>query len=77
MASTSPPKTTLNYIKRVTADFFWGWDKEKKKYHWTSWETLSFPYEEGGIGIRKLEDICTAMQFKKWWTFRTKKSLRS
>ncbi|KAH0709403.1 hypothetical protein KY284_010830 [Solanum tuberosum] len=65
MASISPPKATLNYIKRVTTDFFWGWDKEKKKYHWTSWETLSFPYEEGGIGVRKLEDICTAMQFKQ------------
>ncbi|WMV30173.1 hypothetical protein MTR67_023558 [Solanum verrucosum] len=77
MASISPPKTTINYIKRITSYFFWGWDKEKKKYHWASWETLSFPYEEGGIGVRKLEDICTAMQFKQWWTFRTKKSLWS
>ncbi|XP_055821479.1 uncharacterized protein LOC129890016 [Solanum dulcamara] len=25
-----------------------GWDKEKRKYHWASWETLSLPYEEGG-----------------------------
>ncbi|WMV50075.1 hypothetical protein MTR67_043460 [Solanum verrucosum] len=57
MASISPPKTTLNYIKRVTADFFWGCDKEKKKYHWASWETLSYPFEEGGIGVKKLEDM--------------------
>ncbi|WMV46072.1 hypothetical protein MTR67_039457 [Solanum verrucosum] len=77
MASISPPKTTLNYIKRVTTDFFWGWDKEKKKYHWASWETLSYPYEEGGIGVRKLEDICKALQIKQWWNFRTKNSLWS
>ena len=75
MASISPTKTTLNYIKRVIDDFFWGLDKKKKKYHWASWKTLSFPCEEKGIGVRKLEDIGTAMQFKKWWTFRTKTSL--
>ncbi|KAG5580307.1 hypothetical protein H5410_050934 [Solanum commersonii] len=54
MAIISPPKTTLNYIQRITSNFFWG-----------------------GIGVRKLEDICTAMQFKQWWTFRTKKFLWS
>ncbi|WMV30189.1 hypothetical protein MTR67_023574 [Solanum verrucosum] len=75
MTSISPPKTTLNYIKRVTANFFWGWDKEKKKYHWASWETLSYPYEEEGIGVRKLEDTCKALQIKQWWNFRTKNSL--
>ncbi|KAH0695796.1 hypothetical protein KY289_013278 [Solanum tuberosum] len=52
-------------------------DKEKKKYHWASWETLSFPYEEGGIGVRKLEDTCKAFQIKQWWNFRTKNSLWS
>ncbi|XP_055800325.1 uncharacterized protein LOC129869710 [Solanum dulcamara] len=52
-----------------------GWDKEKRKYHWASWETLSLPYEEGGIGVKNLEDICLAMQYKHWWLFRTKRSL--
>ncbi|XP_049386364.1 uncharacterized protein LOC125850515 [Solanum stenotomum] len=31
MAAISPPKTTIQYMKRVIADFLWGWDKEKKK----------------------------------------------
>ncbi|XP_015168633.1 uncharacterized protein [Solanum tuberosum] len=75
MAAISPPKTTIRYIKRVTADFFWGWDNEKRKYHWASWENLSFPYEEGDIGVRQLEDVCTSMQFKQWWTFRSKNTL--
>ncbi|XP_055823323.1 uncharacterized protein LOC129891877 [Solanum dulcamara] len=44
----TPTRTTLKQIKCLIADFFWGWDKEKRKYHWASWETLSLPYEEGG-----------------------------
>ncbi|WMV32825.1 hypothetical protein MTR67_026210 [Solanum verrucosum] len=68
-------KTTLNYIKRVTTDFFWGLEKDRKKYHWASWETLSFPYDEGGIGVRNLEDVCMSMQYKEWWKFRANNSL--
>lgn len=34
LSAISPPKTTLKYIKKVAADFFWGWDQERKKYHW-------------------------------------------
>ncbi|WMV30174.1 hypothetical protein MTR67_023559 [Solanum verrucosum] len=75
MAAIAPPKTTIQYLKSITADFFWGMDKEKKKYHWASWETLSYPTDEGGIGVRLLFDICTSFQYKQWWTFRTKISL--
>ncbi|XP_015158406.1 uncharacterized mitochondrial protein AtMg00310-like [Solanum tuberosum] len=75
MSATSPPKTTIRYMKRAIADFFWGWDKEKRKYHWASWDKLSLPYDEGGIGVRKLEDVCTSLKFKQWWTFRTKQTL--
>ncbi|XP_049406447.1 uncharacterized protein LOC125870147 [Solanum stenotomum] len=50
MAAISPPKTTFHYIKRLTADFFRGREKDKKKYHWASWENITFPYDEGGLG---------------------------
>jgi len=33
MPAISLPNTTINYMKRDIADFFWCWDKEKKKYH--------------------------------------------
>ena len=77
LAAISPPKTTLKCIKKVIADFFWGTDKDRKKYHWSSWENLAYPFNEGGIGVRQLEDVCTAFQYKQWWEFRTKKSLWS
>jgi len=67
MAAISPPKTTLQYIKSLTADFFWGREKDKKKYHWASWENITFPYDEGGLEVRHLKDICTSLQYKQWW----------
>ncbi|WMV30238.1 hypothetical protein MTR67_023623 [Solanum verrucosum] len=33
MAAISCPKTTIKYLKSITADFYWGIDKERKKYH--------------------------------------------
>ncbi|XP_055814560.1 uncharacterized protein LOC129884256 [Solanum dulcamara] len=50
LSAIIPTVTTLKQIKALMADFFWGWYKEKRKYHWASWETLSYPVEEGGIG---------------------------
>lgn len=38
---------------------------EKRKYHWCSWRNLSYPYEEGGIGVRMMSDVCKSFQFKK------------
>jgi len=27
---------------------------------------MIFPYTEGGVGIRRLSDICTSLQYKQW-----------
>ena len=59
----------------LIADFFWGWKNDRKKYHWSSWKNLRYPYEEGGIGMRNLQDVCKSFQFKHWWSFRTKQTL--
>ncbi|XP_055830840.1 uncharacterized protein LOC129899857 [Solanum dulcamara] len=75
LSAITPTVTTLKQITRLMADFFWGWDKEKRKYHWASWKTLSYPVEEGGIGMKNIQDVCLALQYKQWWTFRSKKTL--
>ncbi|KAG5630025.1 hypothetical protein H5410_001742 [Solanum commersonii] len=49
--------------------------RKEGNIHWASWESLSFPIDEGGIGFRNLNDVCKALQFKQWWNFRTKNSL--
>jgi len=75
LAATSTPSTVMKQIQGIMADFFWGWRKDKKKYHWSSWKNLSFPYDEEGIGVRLISDVCRAFQFKLWWTFRSKQTL--
>lgn len=77
LAAIYPPKTTLNCIKKEIADLFWGIDKEGKKYHWSTWENMAYPINEGGIDVRLLEDVYTAFPYKQWWEFRTTKSLWS
>ena len=77
LAAIYPPKTTLNCIKKEIADLFWGIDKEGKKYHWSTWENMAYPINEGGIDVRLLEDVYTTFQYKQWWEFRTTKSLWS
>lgn len=44
---------------------FGGRIKIEKNYHCASWETFSFPQDEGGIGVRNLVDVCTAFQHKQ------------
>ncbi|XP_049368158.1 uncharacterized protein LOC125833012 [Solanum verrucosum] len=63
MAAISPPKTTIKYLKNIRADFFWGMDKERKKYHWASWETLSYPCDEGAKYCQRANPVA-----KKWDT---------
>ncbi|XP_015159877.1 uncharacterized protein [Solanum tuberosum] len=75
VSAISPPSTVIKQIQNLMADFFWGWKNDRKKYHWSSWKNLSFPYEEGGVGMRNLKDVCMAFQYKQWWIFRSKHTL--
>ncbi|WMV50078.1 hypothetical protein MTR67_043463 [Solanum verrucosum] len=77
MAAISPPNTTMKYIDAIIADFYWGRDQDKRKYHWASLDTMSLPYTEGRVGIRRLSDICTSLQYEQWWNFRSKVTLWS
>ena len=75
MFEATPPPTVLKQIQVLMTDFFWRWRNGSKRYHRASWKSLSFPYDEGGVGMRSLKDICMAFQFKLWWIFRNKQTL--
>ncbi|XP_055800356.1 uncharacterized protein LOC129869757 [Solanum dulcamara] len=77
LSASSPPATTIKQIQSITTNFLWGWKNERRKYHWSSWKNLSYPYEEGGIGVRLISDVAKSFQYKQWWIFRTKNSLWS
>ncbi|XP_060182118.1 uncharacterized protein LOC132611758 [Lycium barbarum] len=75
LSAVHPPKTALDQIEMIIANFFWGMDGDRKKKHWCSWNDMSYPASEGGAGFRSLKDICNSFSAKLWWKFRTQNSL--
>ncbi|XP_055814323.1 uncharacterized protein LOC129883750 [Solanum dulcamara] len=75
LSASTPLSTTIKQIQSITANFFWGWKNDKRKYHWSSWKNLSYPYDEGGIGVRQITDMAKSFQYKQWWVLRTKNTL--
>ncbi|KAK4384649.1 hypothetical protein Sango_3040000 [Sesamum angolense] len=64
-------------IERIFNKFFWGSFGNQKRMIWSSWEVVCYPTEEGGFGVRKLDDVIEAFQHKLWWRFRNQQSLWS
>ncbi|VFQ93666.1 unnamed protein product [Cuscuta campestris] len=63
------PKSIIKCLHSKMNNFLWGHDKDNKKYHWSSWEKLCFPKDEGGLGITDLNTLQLAYGFKMWWTY--------
>ncbi|XP_059285096.1 uncharacterized protein LOC132038443 [Lycium ferocissimum] len=74
-AALMPPVTSLYEIEMQFANFFWGEKDGKNSYHWSSWDNMSYPTKEGGLGFRSLLDICHTFAAKRWWRLRTEPSL--
>lgn len=64
ISAFTPPTTILMKNSNAYDRLFLGLKSERKKYHWDSWNNLSFHYDEGGVGMRNLNDICKAFQLK-------------
>ncbi|OIT36737.1 putative ribonuclease h protein [Nicotiana attenuata] len=77
LSAISPPKIVQKQIEKIAANFFWGMDNNRSKYHWASWHKLCFPVKEGSLGFRTIADTCKSMELKQWWNFRTAQSLWS
>ena len=43
---------------------------ENRRIHWTAWDNLCFPLEEGGLGFRSFGDMATSFACKLWWQLR-------
>uniref|UniRef100_A0A803Q138 CCHC-type domain-containing protein n=1 Tax=Cannabis sativa TaxID=3483 RepID=A0A803Q138_CANSA len=43
------PKKLIKNLHSLAANFWWGDTKENKKLHWSTWDKLCKPKEEGGI----------------------------
>ncbi|OIT21155.1 putative ribonuclease h protein [Nicotiana attenuata] len=75
LAAMEPPKAIIKQIETYLTNFFWGEKEGKKSYHWCSWDNMSYPTDEGGVGFKKLQDICNSFAAKRWWRFRVENNL--
>ncbi|XP_026442463.1 uncharacterized protein LOC113342010 [Papaver somniferum] len=50
-------KKIIAACERIPRNFLWSGNAEEKKYITIAWDKVCAPLEEGGLGIRKFEDI--------------------
>ncbi|VFQ73493.1 unnamed protein product [Cuscuta campestris] len=64
LGTNTIPTSICNMLEQKMAHFWWGGGT---KHHWTKWEDLCLPKEEGGIGTRRLKTLEAAFSLKLWW----------
>ncbi|XP_043724786.1 uncharacterized protein LOC122671558 [Telopea speciosissima] len=52
-----PPKAVTRRLYGIFADFLWGNSEWGKRKYWVCWRKICRPLDEGGLGIRLLEDV--------------------
>lgn len=70
-----PPKAVLIALGRLCNAFLWDHKLNDKRVHWSAWERLCFPQEEGGLGFRSFADVTKAFSCKLWWRLRKNDSM--
>ena len=77
MSAMVPPKCVIKDLHKLFNRFFWQTKEEGRSKHWSAWENVCYPKNEGGLGFRSLHDISKALFAKLWWIFRTSSTLWS
>ncbi|XP_010425346.1 PREDICTED: uncharacterized protein LOC104710431 [Camelina sativa] len=66
------PKAICQQMISIMADFWWANKKDSRGMHWKSWEQLSKPKQEGGLGFKDIEAFKIALLGKQLWRMLTK-----
>ncbi|XP_041020442.1 uncharacterized protein LOC121262077 [Juglans microcarpa x Juglans regia] len=61
------PQVTISKIMKLMSSFFWGEANGREKKKWVSWNHICKPAEEGGLGVRSLQDTQKALHMRFAW----------
>lgn len=68
---TNPiPKVCLKEIEKLQKGFIWGDSDAGRRLHLVKWDTLMLPKNQGGLGVRNLNDMNKACLMKLAWNLK-------
>lgn len=68
------PQNCIVEIESMCSTFLWSGSPNITSRAKISWEDVCSPYEEGGLGIRRVSDVCKVFQLKLIWRLFTQSS---
>ena len=65
------PQSLCDELTSMVRNFWWDQKGDKKKMVWISWEKLSAPKSQGGMGFKLLKEFNLALLAKQGWKLQT------
>ncbi|XP_026459208.1 uncharacterized protein LOC113359850 [Papaver somniferum] len=61
------PSSVIKICEKTIRNFLWTGDEDTRKFKTLSWKKVCTPYEEGGLGIRRLKVVNQSLLMKLMW----------